>query len=162
MKLITTRLPSLRGLMVGCLVLCGLTLGLAACGDDDDTSGGEGASIDDAWGPPTAPGAEVGAFYLDLTNNSDTEDRVVGVGADGCTRTELHQISMTDGVTEMREAGIEDLTVGAGEVLTFEPNGLHIMCVGPIEPLEQGTNIALKLELETAGVVVASIAIEDR
>ncbi len=161
MTIITDRPARSRTLLAFVLALGGFASLLVGCGDDDDNSGAD-VSIDDAWGRPTAPGAEVTAFYFEVTNNAEASDRVVGVSADGCTRTELHQMTMQDDVMQMSEAGASELTVGAGEVLVFEPNGLHVMCLGLVEPLEQGDKLLLKLELETAGVLTSTVVIEDR
>lgn len=120
------------------------TLGLAACGSDDsaddangdDTEqGADPASITmtDPWSRQPAEGQTAAAVYGVLSN--DTGDTITAVSASSSATdtVELHEVLMGDDdqmTMQEKEGGYE---IPAGESLTFEPGGAHIMLLG-IDP----------------------------
>ncbi len=152
------------------LLLLWLPAMLTACGDGsptaDATTAGEVAIgdlvVSDPWIRPTAPVANVAAFYFTVTGSDDVDDRLVAVTSPRCEAVEIHQSSEQDGVTSMRLAEPEDLVVIGTGRLQLEPNGLHVMCLGTVEPVTAGETIPLTLQFEHAGSVTVGASAEQR
>lgn len=141
------------------VALVALAIAVGACGSSDD---GDGLALNDVWTRPTAPGAESTAFYVTIDNNSEVDDQVVGVDSPRCAMTELHRSSMNDGVMSMSPAEPDELAVAASEQLLLEPGGLHVMCMGLIEPVAEGDRIELTVQFERAGSITTEAMAETR
>lgn len=138
--------------MIGRVVAAlGLSLGLApscATGPGATEPVDGVVSVVDPWIRPTPPITNVGAFYFTLANRSPDPDRLLGASSPRCAQTEIHRTDTVDGVASMRPADPEDLMVAPGEDLVFEPNGLHLMCLGLDRPVEADDQVPLTLEFE--------------
>lgn len=65
------------------------------------------------------------------------------------------------GAPMMQMQPVEDISVPAGETVSLEPGGLHLMMLDLAEPLEVGTTIELTLTFEQAGEVVVTAEVRD-
>ena len=132
-------------------VAASLMLALAGCGDDGEPD----ISVEGAIIP--APAGANGALYFDLVNDGDGDDRLVEVRTDAAATVELHEtVAGDDGLSRM--VPLEDVEVGAGETVAFEPGGRHVMLLG-VEPLAEGDVVTVELELATSGVVEIEVAV---
>src|SRR5215468_1058310 len=59
-------------------------------------------SVKDAWSRATPEGADVGVGYLTIINDGDRPDRLVAAEADFAGQAEIHQMTMANGVMQMR------------------------------------------------------------
>jgi len=59
----------------------------------------------------------------------------------------------------MRE--VEEIPVPAGETVTLEPGGYHVMLKDLAKPLEKGTTFELTLKFEKAGTIVVEAEVRD-
>ena len=111
------------------------------------------------WTRATAKGQPTAAGYLSVENNGSTDDRLVSASAPFAEKTELHSMSMDNGVMKMRpvDGGID---LPAGETVKLEPSGLHIMMIHPDQPLVVGTKVPLHLTFEKAGGIDVELAVE--
>ena len=100
----------------------------------------------------TLPRAPVGGAYLTITNAGSEDDRLLGATAPVGRNVELHEMSMQDGVMSMHLM-TEGLPIPAGETVTLDPNGMHLMINGLTERLQEGGTVELVLTFETAGAV---------
>lgn len=116
----------------------------------------------DMWARPTAPDASVAAFYGTLTNKTDATIFFDEGYSRSCDEVEIHQSTTSDGVVSMSPADPADLEMEPGEQLVLEPMGMHVMCIGLVEPLVAGTPISLELTFDGAGAVVTEVTIEQR
>ncbi|NLF64450.1 MAG: copper chaperone PCu(A)C [Chloroflexi bacterium] len=117
---------------------------LAGCGGN---SGGIEAS--GVWGRESPSMAQNGAFYLELRNNGDADDALVAVQTTACSQVELHESSMDDhDVMSMDPVEGGRIPLPAGETISLEPGGLHVMCLGVVEPFVSGERIPLVLHFE--------------
>jgi copper(I)-binding protein len=115
--------------------------------------------IDHPWSRATPQGAKVAAGYVAIRNTGATPDRLVRATAEVAGRVELHTMSVTNGVMQMREleSGV-DLRPGA--TTTLEPGGSHMMMIDLKRPLKQGETIAGTLVFEKAGEVPIEFKVE--
>jgi periplasmic copper chaperone A len=142
----------MRGRVVVLTTLCAaFALPLAACGDDDADSGGGTPSltVDRAF-VPTPAGAN-GALYFEIANEGDGADHLIGATTDAAGSAQIHETTTSDdGLMGM--SPVEDLEIPAGESVSFEPGGLHVMLMD-VDELEEGDTVEVDLEFEESGVV---------
>ena len=144
--------------------------------------------VSDAWARTSPAVATAGAAYLDITNGTETDAVLVSASVDEsvAAKVELHETTaveddgdagmgegsggdMGEGATDTSMAGapmmqmqpVEDIPVPAGESVSLEPGGLHIMMLDLAEPLEVGTTIEITLTFEQAGEVVVDAEVRD-
>ena len=108
----------------------------------------------------TLPNAPVGGGYVILQNNGDTDDRLISVEMPMAAKSEIHDMSMTDGVMQMRplKDGIE---IPAGHSVVLQPGGKHLMFMGLSGQLEKGQSVPVTLNFENAGSTTLDFPILD-
>src|SRR4029079_4930066 len=95
------------------------------------------------------PGAKVGGGYLNLTNTGAADDRLVSITSDRSAKTEVHQMSVNNGVMTMRPVA-GGLGIPAGQTVELKPGGFHIMFMDVAQPFKQGETIKATLTFEKA------------
>jgi copper(I)-binding protein len=145
-------------------LLAAVSLVVAACGGD------EAIRVDDAWARTSPRMAEAGAIYLDIT--SADGDRMISASvADSVAGSvEIHETVMADmgddadqdmgGAMMMQEVG--EITLPAGETISLEPGGLHIMLLDLTEPFESGDTFEVVLSFDTAQDVTVEVEVRDQ
>ena len=111
---------------------------------------GPSVTAEGAWARATPPGAATGAVYLTLL--SPTGDRLVGVSTASAAKADVHETTMDGTVMRMREVS-NGVTLPAGQPVTLQPGGLHIMLTGLAGPLKRGETVRLRLRFATAAPV---------
>lgn len=125
-------------------LLCALLV--TACGAEGPERGHvqeTGLEVSEAWMPEPA-NPEVGALYLEVSNDTDEDDALVGVTTDASEEAELHTTESTDsGAGRMRE--VEEIPVPAGESTALVHGGYHVMVNDLPEPLAPGDQVTATL-----------------
>lgn len=116
----------------------------------------EGLEVRDAWARPAPQGGN-GAVYFVI--RSSIADEITGVTSDVAESVEMHESQMTGDVMEMRQ--VQSVPLDAGEQVTFEPGGLHIMLVGLKEDLKTGDEFDLYLRFKNHEDLTVSVAVTD-
>lgn len=93
-------------------------------------------------------GGMTGAFAT-FTNNTDADIKILGGSAEIATMVEAHEVVMSGGkmMMQAKEGGI---VIPAGESLTLEPGGLHIMLMGLKKAIATGDEITMTIDFEGA------------
>jgi copper(I)-binding protein len=78
------------------------------------------------WRPPLG-GGEIGVAYGSIVSRK--ADTVVGLASDEAEVIELHSTETVDGMSRMVK--LETLDLPAGEPVTLEPGGMHLMVIRP-------------------------------
>jgi copper(I)-binding protein len=115
------------------VVVVALTLLAAACGDDDASP-----DVNDAWARASAMVQNAGALYMTIEGGSD--DAVVtgvSVPTDVAAMAMLHETAMDDDGA-MSMSMVPQIEVPAGETVSLEPGGFHVMMMDLAAPLEVG------------------------
>ncbi len=73
------------------------------------------------------PGRHMSAGFFILTNNTDEVISITGVNSPQFTRVEIHETTLTDGVSRMRELDV--LEVPAHGSVVLERGGKHLMLI---------------------------------
>lgn len=92
------------------------------------------------------------AGYMTIHNNSATADRLIAARSPAFGRIELHT-HLIDDAGIMRMRAISAIEAPAGEAVSLEPGGLHLMLFDPTDALGAGTLIPVTLMFETAGEI---------
>ncbi len=121
-----------------------LVLGLTACGAEPQ--------------PPlvasdvtvSGPMPRMKAGYMTLTNNSDEAIVITRVSSPQFGRAEIHETVIEDNVSRMRP--VEELTIAAGDAVSLEPGGKHLMLMQPVDSPE-----SVSLNLYTGDTLLLSV-----
>ncbi|MDB5586679.1 MAG: Copper metallochaperone [Devosia sp.] len=100
----------------------------------------------------TLPNAPVGGAFVTITNNGTTDDRLVSVSSSAADVGQIHDMSMQGDVMKMRQLP-DGVVIPAGETITFQPAGLHMMFMGLKQPFVEGQTVKITLTFEQAGSV---------
>ncbi|MDZ7828912.1 MAG: copper chaperone PCu(A)C [Halofilum sp. (in: g-proteobacteria)] len=115
--------------------------------------------IDAPWSRATAPGASVGAGYLDIRNEGEREDRLTGATSPVAGRVMIHRSVERDGTTTM-EHQHRGVAIPAGGEVAFAPGGYHLMLMQLEERLEKGDRVPVTLEFERAGKIEVELDVK--
>lgn len=91
------------------------------------------------------PGSPNTAAFMQLTNDGSAELALVAVEASVAARAELHTHQLVDGVAQMRQ--VAQIALPAGQTVSLQPGGLHIMLLDLKAPLKADEPVALTLVL---------------
>ena len=106
-------------------------------------------SITQPWS--RAAGANgTGAGFLTIRNAGSQADRLVSASSPAARTVELHTHIRDGEVMRMRPVA-GGIVVPAGQTVTLQPGGLHVMLIGLTEALRQGGEVPLTLRFEKAG-----------
>lgn len=140
-------------------LLAALCLGAAASianAADAPEAGGAKPVVRDAWARATPPGSSVAAVYLTIVGGAQA-DRLLGASTARAEMTEVHSVEQQAGMSRMRP--VEGLEVGAGKVVTFAPQTMHLMLMNLAQPLVAGEHFTVQLRFARAGTVATSVEV---
>ena len=87
-----------------------------------------------------------GAFAT-IENHTDHDVTLVGGSAEIAKMVEVHEVIMMDGEMKM-QAKDGGILIKAGESVTLEPGGLHVMLMGLKEAILEGDEVTLTLDFD--------------
>lgn len=132
-----------------------MVLVVAACGDDDG-----GITVDGVWARTSPKVAANGAAYMQIT--AAEADALVGaeVSSDIADHVEVHEVIMDgDGMMMMQET--EKIDLPAGETVSLQPGGFHVMFIDLVEPFELGQTFDLTLMFESGEEIVVEVEVTE-
>lgn len=133
------------------LLLAAGSLGLTGCSADGPAAGGtttvttaaDSVSVEDAWVKAADEGMTAG--FGELTNAGATDVTVVAASTEASTTTELHETAPdSSGEMSMTEVA-GGFVIPAGETLTLEPGGHHLMLMDLAGPVRAGDEVTFTL-----------------
>lgn len=131
-------LPHLiKTILVTCICAF-ISIGLTGCDDSPNGLVVSNATIGDA--PPSAPSR---AAYFAITNHTETEQRLVGVTSAQFQKAEIHKTILEKGMMHMDM--LSEVIIAPNQTVTFEPGGLHIMLIQPLDPAALDHLVTLEL-----------------
>ena len=109
-------------------------------------------NVTDGWVRVSEMSEKVGGMtgaFAKIENHTDSDVTLVGGSAEIAGMLEVHEVVMTGGTMKMRpkDGGI---VIKAGESVTLEPGGLHIMLMGLNKPIVEGDEVTLTLDFDGA------------
>ncbi len=116
--------------------------------------------VHDAYARSASPSAMAGGAFMEIMNNGDADDRLIGVRSDVAKRVELHtHIDAGNGVMQMRKVE-EGFVIPAGETHMLQRGGDHVMFMGLNQSFVQGDMLSVTLVFESAGEVTVEIPVD--
>ncbi len=144
----------------------------------------------DVWARQSPMGTTMGAIYLNITSPTDDKLVGAMVPTEVAATTEIHETVPADdaGMTEttmgeemtettmaedmtettmaedmgsMTMRPVESIELPAGEMVSLEPGGYHIMLIDLVKPLEVGDTIELTLTFENAGEMTVTAEVRE-
>jgi periplasmic copper chaperone A len=116
----------------------------------------EGIEVREAWARPAAQG-ENGAVYFVI--RSSEADEITGISSEVAEAAEMHESMMNGDVMEMHQ--LQSVPIGAGEQVTFEPGGMHIMLVSLKQDVKVGDEIEIILHFKNYQDIQVSVPVRD-
>ncbi|MEJ2176634.1 MAG: copper chaperone PCu(A)C [Gammaproteobacteria bacterium] len=118
-------------------------------------------TVVDPWSRPLPEVSVNGAAYMGIHNQGTKPDRIIGAVSEIAEKVEIHNHINQDGLMKMvhLEQGAE---LPPGEMVMFQPGGLHVMLLGLTSPLKDGLEYKLTLLFEVAGELKVVVRVEDR
>lgn len=117
-----------------------------------------GITVSDAYARSANPRS--GAAFMTITNAGAGDCTLEGVTADVSDRAELHTHREENGVMKM--VALESLTIPAGETHMLQRGGSHVMFLGLEQPLENGQQISLTLNLGDCGTLPVKVTVDNQ
>ena len=118
-----------------------------------------GLHFNGAWVRATPPTANVAAAYGQLHNGLDKPVRIVGLTSPLAKTVEIHEMKTVDGQMQMR--ALDQPEIAAGESLSLESGGYHVMFIGLSQPPKAGDSVELTVELDDGSSAVFTLPVRD-
>ncbi|MCU7872892.1 MAG: copper chaperone PCu(A)C [Candidatus Thiodiazotropha sp. (ex Lucinoma borealis)] len=107
---------------------------------------GDSIMVDDPYVRAVPPGQPNSASFMSLHNKSGQGYTLIGASTSVAEVAELHTHTMDGGMMRMRK--VEKINVPAGERVSLQPGGLHIMLIGLKQKLVPDERVQLTLKFE--------------
>jgi copper(I)-binding protein len=101
-------------------------------------------TIDRAWVRLAPPGSPAMAGFMTVTGGS-RDVAIESASSPDFGRVEIHEMTMNDGVMQMR--ALPELDVPAGAMLTLAPGGEHLMLIDAQRELVAGDKVKITFTL---------------
>lgn len=92
------------------------------------------------------------AVWMEIRNEGDVTDNLIGATSPVSTKTELHSHQTEGAVVTM--VPVQEVSLPAHQKVSFKPDapgGFHIMLMGLSAPLQAGDQVPVELTFEKAG-----------
>jgi copper(I)-binding protein len=116
----------------------------------------EGIEVREAWARPAAQAGNSAVYFV---IRSSEMDEMTGVSSDVAEATEMHESILNGDVMEMRH--LESVVLDAGEQVSFEPGGLHVMLVSLKQALNAGDEIEITLHFKNHQDLQLRVPVEE-
>ena len=107
--------------------------------------------VKDPWVREVPPVSTMSAAFMEIYNEGDEDDYLIGVETDVARVAELHTTIMEGGMMRMRK--LEKVKVPAKGKVSFKPMGKHIMLIDLKKVLRAGEKVKLTLIFKKSGRV---------
>jgi periplasmic copper chaperone A len=103
-------------------------------------------TVTNAWAKITVPGGKVSAAYMDIKSTAPVKLLKAETAIAG--NVEIHNMSMKDGVMEMK--AVDAIDVPANKTVSLKPGGYHVMLMMLAASINKGDSVPIKLTFEGA------------
>jgi periplasmic copper chaperone A len=103
-------------------------------------------TVTNAWAKTTVPGGKVSAAYMDIKSTAPVKLLKAETAIAG--NVEIHNMSMKDGVMEMK--AVDAIDVPANKTISLKPGGYHVMLMMLAASINKGDSVPIKLTFEGA------------
>jgi copper(I)-binding protein len=113
--------------------------------------------IEGAYVRAVPPGQPNSAAFMKVSNKGSAEHALVAGSTSAAAVVELHTHTMEGGMMRMRQ--VEKIDLPAGETVSLEPGGLHVMLIGLKQKLVPEETIPLTLSFEDGSKVSLQVPV---
>ena len=106
-------------------------------------------TIIDPWIKATDSGKPVTGGYLTIRNSGFADDFLLGASAEFSSKTEIHEMTMSGEVMQMRPLP-DGVVIPAGGIVMLKPGGYHVMFMGLNRPIHENDNVEVELNFKKA------------
>jgi copper(I)-binding protein len=103
-------------------------------------------TVADAWVRPALVSGNTAA-YMRITNHTDTPITLTSITADFAGIVQIHQTVVENDMAHMQHLE-NGMRIGAGETLTLQPGGYHVMLMNVQQALNEGETVSLGLTFD--------------
>lgn len=107
---------------------------------------GKTIEVNDPFVRAVPPGASNSVLFMTLKNSGKTDLIISEISSPLSRVAEVHMSMHKGGMMQMHH--VPELTIKAGESVSFSPDGYHIMLIGLKNPLKEGTVVPLTLKFK--------------
>ncbi len=142
---------------------------LAGCAQEDAPEAPEVAedpvtvdslAIVNPWASVGSEGGTAAGYFV-IENGDAKADTLLSASSPDMRRVEIHEtFEREDGLSGMRS--VEQLPVGSGDRVRFQPGGLHLMLVELDRALATGDSVAVTLTFARQGDIALQFPVRDR
>jgi copper(I)-binding protein len=126
---------------------------LTACAAPaESVDGHDEIHLENGWVRVSEYSAEAGGMtgaFAEISNHTANDVTLVGGSSPSAMMVEVHEVVMVGGEMKM-QAKDGGIVIKAGETITLEPGGLHVMLMGLKAPLLGGETVSLTLDFDGA------------
>lgn len=115
-------------------------------------------TIKDPYAREVPPGAPASASFMKLSNASNTDIQIIKANSEVAKVVELHTHTNDNGVMRMRK--IPNINIPAMGQTELKPGGLHIMLIGPHQPLKMGQTVNVTLTFKDGSTKAVSMPVK--
>lgn len=159
---------------IGLVAIVGILVAAftVACGPGGATAGPK-LRVSDAWARAAAMGGTMAGHdgesgssmsvnsgaYMNIINDGDTPDYLVGVRSSVANAVEVHETVREGDMVRMRPLPGQRVEVPAHGQVELKPGGLHIMLIGLKQELTPGTTLTFVLTFERSGEIPVEVTV---
>ena len=108
-------------------------------------------SFNDPYVRGVPPGQPNSAAFMQIVNQGSADHALVSGSSPAAEVVELHTHTMEGGMMRMRQ--VDKIDLPAGETVSLQPGGLHVMLIGLKQKLVPDEEVELTLTLEDGSSV---------
>ncbi|MGF6091773.1 copper chaperone PCu(A)C [Pseudomonas sp. 18173] len=112
--------------------------------------------VEDAWVRATVAGQPSSGAFMTVTASGDS--KLLSVQTPVAKLVQIHEMSMKDDVMKMQQ--VQSVALPAGEAVSFDPHGYHIMLMNLTAQIKEGDKVPLTLTVEDAKGEKETIEVE--
>lgn len=128
-------------------------LAIVACSQGGDSE----ISVEEPYARQTIGLGTTGAAYMVIRNTGSGDDRLMAASSPNATSVEMHTHEKDGDVMRMRM--IDGIDIPAGDVVTLQPGGLHLMLFEVMEGLQVDATVPMTLTFEKAGEISTMVSV---
>lgn len=108
------------------------------------------------WVRGTVAAQKASGAFVQL--RSPDAARLVAASSPVAGRVEIHEMKMDEGVMQMRH--VPALSLPAGQSVSLQPGGYHLMLMDLKQPLKAGDTVRLSLRIERVGKPAETLQVD--
>jgi copper(I)-binding protein len=149
----------MKARILGIALVAGLATSALAHHDGEVVAAGD-LLVSHGWTYEVAATAHAVDVYVTIDNQGDAADRLIAAAVGFADAVEIQAPVLDDGV--LKTTTVQAVEIAPGQVLTFQPGGLHLVLQSVQRTFAHGQHFDLTLTFEKAGTVAIEIEIEDQ